>query len=126
MEDKTHVLLVDDEKDFLDPISFWLKSKGYLVTVANNGQSAVDLVRTNRPDIIFMDVNMPIMNGIEALACIRKFDKEVPVIIITAYGDKKNMDKVNQLGVSGFFPKKADLAQFVDVLETTLRTHKKL
>lgn len=126
MKNKIQVLLVDDEKDFLEPISFWLKSKGYAVIIANNGQQAIESVKSNHPDIIFLDISMPVMDGIKALACIRKFNKEVPVVILTAYGDKKSIEKANQLGISGFFPKKANFAQFVNVLETTLKTHKKL
>lgn len=126
MENKIQVLLVDDERDFLEPISFWLKSKGYSVMLANDGQQAVELVKSGHPDIVFLDINMPVMDGIETLACIRKFNKGIPVIILTAYGDRKNIEKASQLGISGFFPKKANLAQFADILETTLRTHKKL
>lgn len=126
MENKIQVLLVDDESDFLDPISFWLKSKGYSVTLANNGREAIESIKLNHPDIVFLDINMPVMGGIETLANIRKFDKEIPVIILTGSEDKENIVKANQLGVSGFFPKKANLPQFVDILEVTLRTHKKL
>lgn len=126
MQDKIQVLLVDDESDFLEPISFWLKSKGYSVMLANNGQKAIELIKSNHPDIVFLDINMPVMSGIETLTCIRKFNKEIPVIILTAYGDRESTTKANQLGISGFFPKKANLTQFADILEVTLRTHKKL
>lgn len=126
MENKIRVLLVDDEKDFLEPISFWLESKGYSVILANNGQQAIELLKSSHPDIIFLDINMPVMDGIEALVRIRKFNKEIPVILLTAHGDSKKTAVVRQLGISGFFPKKANLAQLTDILETTLRTHKKL
>ncbi|MCK4519879.1 MAG: response regulator [Candidatus Omnitrophica bacterium] len=126
MENKIQVLLVDDERDFLEPISFWLKSKGYSVILANNGRQAIKLVKSDHPDIVFLDINMPVMDGIEALARIRKFNKEIPIILLTAHGDSKVTAVVNQLGISGFFPKKANLTQLTDILETTLRIHKKL
>lgn len=126
MEDKIQVLLVDDERDFLNTISFWLKSKGYLVMLANNGKQAIELIKSGHPDIVFLDNHMPIMGGLEALTRIREFNKEIPVIMITAYGDEKTMAKVCQLGISGFFPKKAGLEELTNILEAALRTHKKL
>lgn len=126
MEGKIKVLLVDDKADFLDPICFWLKSKGYLVTTASNGREAIEMVKTGKPDIVFLDIHMPTMDGIEALTAIRKFNKEIPIIMLTAYGDEESMSSARKLGISGFFPKKADLEQLTSMLEATLRTHKKL
>lgn len=126
MRKKIQVLLVDDERDFLDPVSFWLNSKGYSVILAHNGQEAIELVESAQPDIVFLDVSMPVMGGLEALAGIRKINPTIPVVMITAYGDIETMKKARQLGISGFFPKKADLVQLTNMLETTLKTHKKL
>lgn len=126
MENKIHVLLVDDEVDFLDTVSFWLKSKGYSVIHANNGQQALAVIKSKHPNIVFLDFNMPVMNGIETLVRIREFDTETPVIMLTAYGSEKMLARARQLGISGFFPKGGDLPQIVRIIETTLRIHKKL
>ncbi|MFC1624047.1 response regulator [Candidatus Omnitrophota bacterium] len=126
MEKKIQILLVDDEADFLESVSFWLKAKGYLVISASNGKEAIELVKSKHPDIVFLDIKMPQMDGIEALRRIREFDSETPIIMLTAYSDEKRASQTQQLGISGFFPKKADFTQLKNIIETTLRTHKKL
>ena len=126
MKNKIQILLVDDEVDFLDTVSFWLRSKGYSVIHANNGQQALELIKSGHPNIVFLDIKMPVMDGVETLVHIREFNKELPVIMLTAYADEKSLTRTRQLGISGFFPKKADFAHLTNIIETTLRTHKKL
>jgi CheY-like chemotaxis protein len=126
MKNNVKILLVDDQTDFLDPISYWLQAKGYQVMLANSGQQAIKLIKSTTPDIIFLDIKMPEMDGIQTLDHIRKFDRQTPIIMLTAYGDEENLAKACQLGISGFFPKKAELVQLANIIETTLRTHKKI
>ena len=126
MEKKIRILLVDDEQDFLEPVSLWLESKGYSVTLAYNGKQTIQIVKSDTPDIVFLDIKMPVMDGIETLARIREFNKEIPVVMVTAYGDEKSITNARQLGISGFFPKKESLEELKNMIKTTLRTHKKL
>ncbi len=126
MEKKIHVLLVDDETDFLEPMAFWLESKGYSVVVATNGEEAIEVIKKESPDIVFMDIYLPGMSGIDTLRQVRTFDKELPIVMITAYADEENISLAQQLGASGFFPKKESLEEFGRTLEVTLRTHRKL
>ena len=127
MDKPISVLLVDDETDFTEPIAFWLKSRGYVVTTAKNGKEAVQKVRDNPPDIVFMDIHMRVMDGLEALKTIRTFNKDLPIIMVTAvYGDEGNVTKASELGISGFFAKNYTFDQLIQMIEVTLRTHKKL
>jgi DNA-binding response OmpR family regulator len=127
MEKQIIVLLVDDETDFTEPIAFWLKSRGYAVVTAVNGRDAVDKVKTNPPDIVFMDINMPILDGLEAIREIRDFNKELPIIMVTAaYGSEEKITRAKELGVSGFFAKNYTFDQLVQMIQMTLRTHKNL
>lgn len=119
--------MVDDEKDFLEPVAYWLRSKGYEVGVSPNGAAALDEIQKRRPDIIFMDINMPEMDGIQALEKIRQTDKELPVILLTAaFGDEAKIVKAKALGVSGFFAKNYTFEQLVQLLQVTLKTHQSL
>ncbi len=125
MKDKIRVMLVDDETDFSKPVAFWLESKGYSVTVAPEGETALELIEKSRPDIIFLDLRMPVMDGIETLRRIRKFDKQLPVIIVTAeYANENKFAEARKLGSSGFFPKKGSFEELEKIIETTLRTHR--
>lgn len=123
---KHKVLLVDDEVDFIQPLAFWLQFKGYEVVVAFDGKNALQKLKEEKPDIIFMDLNMPGMSGVEAVGMIRGLDPEVPVIIISAYIDEERIKEVLSCGISGVFYKGADFQEGLTLLETTLRTHKKL
>ena len=126
MDKKIRVLIVDNETDFAESVSFWLESRGYDVKIASSSPDAVQLVKADPPDIVFLDLNMPVMDGIEALANIRKFNTELPVVMITAYAEEKKMDQARKLGASGFFPKKTKLEELGTIIQVTLKAHKKL
>jgi len=126
MDRKIKVLLVDDEPDFTTPMAFWLEGKGYEVSVAANGERAVKLIKEDAPDIVFMDLNMPVMDGVETVKRIRKFNKEIPLIVISAYLDDERVQDVGPYGISGVFYKGADFKEGLNLLESALRTHKKL
>lgn len=116
------VLLVDDEPDFLEAISFWLTSRHYEVTVATNGQQGVALVQHEPFDVVFLDIVMPRIDGLEALRRIRAFNKTLPVILVTASpGNDSQFAGARALGISGFFPKGGSLAQLSQVLDVALR-----
>jgi DNA-binding response OmpR family regulator len=127
MDKQITVLLVDDETDFTEPIAFWLKSRGYAVMTAINGKDAVDKVKKEPPDIVFMDINMPILDGLEALKEIREFNQQIPIIMVTAaYGSEEKITRAKELGVSGFFAKNYTFDQLVQMIQMTLRAHKNL
>ncbi|MDD5019732.1 MAG: response regulator [Candidatus Omnitrophica bacterium] len=124
---KKYVLLVDDEKDFVEPIAYWLRSRGYEVATAEDGRGALDGIASRRPDIVFMDINMPGMDGLEALRKIRETDKDLPVILLTAaFGDESKIVTARSLGVSGFFAKNYTFEQLMQVLQVALKMHRHL
>ncbi|MFA6216223.1 MAG: response regulator [Candidatus Omnitrophota bacterium] len=120
------VLVVDDESDFRQVMTFWLQSKGYSVISASNGENALAMVKEQNPDIIFLDLNMPVMDGVESLKRIRKFNANIPVIFISAFVDDKRVNEAMSYGVSGVFYKGTDFQEGLSLLEAALRTHKKL
>ena len=124
MENKFKILLVDDEADFLEPIAFWLEAKGYSVRMALNGQDALKRIEEEVPHIIFLDINMPVMNGIDTLKNIRVKHKTLPVIMITA--EVEQLAVLHELGISGFFPKGGTLAQLEQLLEPVIRIQAKM
>ena len=73
-----------------------------------NGQEAFDLYKEHLPEIVFLDLTMPVMNGFEALSKIKEFDKNAKVVIISADIQKHSMDKVLQLGAFDFIKKPID------------------
>ncbi len=120
------ILVVDDEQDFLFTMEYWLKSKGYEVKTATDGIKALDLVKTFNPHLILLDINMPGIDGVETLKRIRAFNKDVPVIIITAFVGEERVAEVSSYQISGLFYKDKDFKEGLQLLESVLKTHKKL
>lgn len=126
MTENTHVLLVDDESDFTDPIAFWLKSKGYTVSVTTNGEDAIKIIKEQSPHIVFLDINLPGMDGLEILKRVREFNKDLPIIMVTAYTDEEKFAKAQELKTSGFFSKDKSLEDLQKTIQISLRIHKGL
>ena len=127
MENKNiRILLCDDEADFRQLMTFWLKSKGYNVTTATDGENAIEIVKADKPDIIFLDLRMPVLDGVEVLKRIRRFDKDVPVIVISAYINDPGAKDLKLYNIAGIFYKGENFELALPLLETALRTHKKL
>lgn len=124
MKKKLTILLVDDEQEFLAPVAFWLKSRGYIVNIAPDGAEAIKAVKEQVPDIIFLDVKMPVMDGITALKHIREDHPNLPVFMIT--GAPEQMPRLENLKIAGFFPKQGSLKQLERLLEPLLRIHEKM
>jgi CheY-like chemotaxis protein len=123
MDRKISVLVVDDEKDFVYTLEYWLKSKGYSVVTANNGKEALDKMKDVPVDVIFLDLHMPVMDGAETMKSIREFNKDIPVVIITAYTVDDKVSEVEKYNVAGFFSKDKDFSESTALLETILRRH---
>lgn len=121
------VLLVDDELDFLDPMAYWLKAKGYQILTATSGEQALDVLKQQVVDVVFLDINMAGLDGIQTLRRIREdLKKDVPVIMVTAYGTKERLIEAEKLGISGFFPKEDGFEKAAGLIQTVLRLHKGL
>lgn len=119
------ILLVDDEPDYAETMTFYLKAKGYLVATAENGEEALSLLATGIPEVVFLDVMMPGMDGIETLRRIRQTQPNLPVIMVTAYSSEENMREAQRLGAVGFFPKGGDFSQAAVLIQQALQGMKK-
>jgi len=126
MDKNIKILVCDDEADFRKLMNYWLSSKGYSVIEASSGDEAINILKKEELDIVFMDLKMPNMDGIETIKNIRKFNKEIPIIVISAHVDDPKASKALSLGVSGIFYKGADFEEGLVLLESVLRRHKKL
>jgi len=89
---KVQILWVDDEIDLLKPHILFLEGKGYAVSIASNGSDAIELVRNQAPDLIFLDENMPGLSGLETLKKILEVRPHVPVVMITKSEEEDIMD----------------------------------
>ena len=116
------ILLIDDEDGFRRPMEFWLKAKGYQVSGVASGEEGLAAIKRERPTLVYLDMKMPGMNGIETLRNIRHTDPNLPVIMITAYGTPQDMRTAETLGISGFFKKDDDFATAAKLIVIALET----
>lgn len=126
MEKPLNILLVDNEAEFLEAITYWLETKEHRVQVSYTGPEAIEIIRKEPPDIVFLDIHMPDMDGMEVLRRIRSFNATIPVVMVTGYPKEEKMEEAIKLGVSGFFPKTGSFEDLGRVIKASLRTHKNL
>src|SRR5690554_1702406 len=104
----THKILIVEDDEFLRSLTAKrLEKEGYSLTIAANGQEAVASAQSEKPDLILLDLLLPVMNGFEALEKIRGlagFDA-VPVVVFSNLGQKEDIEKAKSLGASDFLIK---------------------
>ena len=96
------VAIIEDDQAISQMYRFKFEAEGYTVETAENGQLGLELVQQMKPDIILLDLMMPIMTGEEMLAALRGSDwgKDMKVIVLTNRGEQEIPPEVRQLGVS--------------------------
>jgi CheY-like chemotaxis protein len=107
-EPKPRMLVADDERNIRKNLGMVLETAGYAVDEAQDGEEALDLCRQNHPDIAFVDLHMPKMEGLEVLAHFRTLSPKTAVVIITAYGSAANAVEAMKLGAVDFLEKPFD------------------
>jgi two-component system response regulator AtoC len=112
------ILIIDDDKLVRKVFKMTLMKEGYDIIEAEDGPTGLQLIRSERPDLTLTDYQMPGMNGIEVLAEIRKSKTNMPVIILTAFGDVVLTIKAIQLGAFDFLEKPVN----PELLKTTIKS----
>jgi len=118
-QDKRHILLVEDnEINQLIAINM-LEHEGVMVDIAENGQQAVDMVKNNRYDLVLMDIQMPIMDGLQATQVIRQqlCDQKLPIIALTANVMTQEIEHYMQIGMNDHLGKPFEKEQLHNLLQ---------
>ena len=116
------VLLVEDNEMNRDMLSRRLVRRGFEVVFAVNGKQGVDLARSEKPDIILMDMSLPIMDGWEATRCVKSDDatRSVPVIELTAHAMSGDREKAIEAGCDDYDTKPVELDRLIGKIERLL------
>ena len=99
------LLIVDDEKGITDSLKDFFVHRGFNVKAANSGEDALAAVKTDRPDIIFLDIRMRGISGLDVLEKIKKIDKGIKVIMLTIHEEKEIVNKAKELGADEYIIK---------------------
>ena len=119
MEGKKKLLIAEDNMSNFKLINFVL-SREYEIIHAINGKEAVDMFNAENPDIILMDVGMPVMNGIEATMEIRKISATVPIIGLTAYAYATDEERGIECGMNKYLTKPVNMTLLKDSIKELL------
>lgn len=119
----TKIAIIEDDSVIAQMYRMKFEADGFEVQIADNGRDGVTLVEQFSPDMVLLDMQMPIMNGDEALKAIRQKDwgKSVPVMVLTNLGEEEAPKDIRSLGIESYIVK-ADLTprQVVERVKTTL------
>ena len=117
------VLIVEDNELDADMLSRRLARRGYSVILADSGETAVALARLRRPDLILMDMGLPVIDGWEAVRRIRSSPQTaaIPVVAVTAHAMAEDRQRCFDAGCDGFEPKPLEFERLVAGMQKLLR-----
>jgi CheY-like chemotaxis protein len=116
------ILVADDDPDILSIVSMSLETQGYTVHKATNGREAVDLARQHHPDLILMDMMMPVVSGYEAVGELKAdtTTKDIVIVGLSAKAMATDMERATDVGIDGYITKPFRIAQVLSVVESYL------
>jgi DNA-binding NarL/FixJ family response regulator len=122
------ILTVDDHPVLREGIAATLASESDMVLVAEatNGREAIELFRTHRPDITLMDLQMPVMNGSDAILAIRRDFPDARIIVLTTYSGDAQADRAFRAGAYGYLLKSMVRKDLVDTIRTVHAGRKRI
>ncbi len=116
------ILVADDDPDILSIVSMSLETQGYTVHKATNGREAVDLAREHHPDLILMDMMMPVVSGYEAVGELKAdaSTRDIIIVGLSAKAMATDMERATDAGIDGYITKPFRIAQVLSVVESYL------
>ncbi len=121
MEHKPLILLVDDESAITENLAPFLKRFGFNVLVASNGEDAIEQIEKQNPDLMVLDVLMPIMDGREVLRKLRREDNWIPIILLTQVGESTERAMALEEGADDYLNKPFDPHELVARIRAVIR-----
>ena len=117
------ILVADDDPDILSIVSMSLETQGYTVYKAVNGREAVDLAKQHHPDLVLMDMMMPIVSGYEAVIELKAdaATRDITIVGLSAKAMATDMERATDVGIDGYITKPFRIAQVLTVVESYLQ-----
>lgn len=117
-DQKTRILIVDDESDLRNLLNHVLTGAGYEVMEAHDGEAALNILKKEKFDIAFLDIQMPNVNGIQVLKHLQKNSPSTKAIMLTGFANLKNAMEAKEFGATDFINKPYKIE---DILSTVQR-----
>lgn len=116
MKNEFRILVVDDEEDVRETLSEMIKELGYQVVVAENGKEALERIKTEKVDLIITDLSMPKMNGLELIVTSKRINPNIPIGVISAFGNVENTTYALTRGAFSFIAKPFKMPQVKELI----------
>jgi len=121
---KSNILIIEDNEQNLYLVTFILEKYGHTVIQARDGQAGIDIVKDTCPDLILLDIQLPVMDGYEVARELRKIlGGAVPIIAITSYAMPGDREKALEAGCSDYITKPINPETFISSIEQFLSDH---
>jgi two-component system response regulator AtoC len=117
------ILIVDDNADLRMTLSDTLREEGFDTFAVEDGKAAIKKIKKVRPDLALLDIKLPGMDGVELLEEMKRIDKNLIIIMLTAYGDIKDAVKALKLGAFDYITKPFDNEELIIVIRKALQSH---
>ncbi len=123
MSEKKKILIIDDEIEFVDMISMRLQASGYNVVAVYDGDSVLNKVRSEKPDLIILDVMLPKADGYQVCELIKKdpIVSKIPIVVLTAKDPSREVDDIRKTGVEDCFIKPFDPKQLLAKIKQLIK-----
>jgi len=115
------LLIVDDESDVREFAKSFFKKRGIEVFLASGGKQALDIIASEQPDLVLLDVRMEEMSGVEVLRQLRKSDNQTKVVMVTGVEEEETFKEANSLGVISYIHKPLILEELEKVVLAQLK-----
>ncbi len=116
----TKILLVEDHEELWDFLSRRLRRRGFEVVLAHNGQQALDQVAAETPDLMLLDMDLPIMDGWTVARTLRQQANRIPIIALTAHAMSGDRTKALDAGCDEYHPKPVDFSRLLNQVDEAL------
>jgi two-component system chemotaxis response regulator CheY len=124
MNFKGSILLVDDEAHIRKFVLLILKQLGATnITEASNGEEAITAYQTLKPDLVLLDISMPLMNGLETLKKLKQLNPECVVIMLTSMVNRQSIDEALALGAANYIRKDTPKEEISNAIKETIEQH---
>jgi len=117
------ILLVEDHQEIWDFLSRRLKRRGFEVLLAHDGKTGVEMARAERPDVVLLDMNLPVMDGWTAAGALKEdaATSGIPIIALTAHAMSGDREKAVQAGCDDYHPKPVDFSKLLSQIDAALK-----
>lgn len=120
------ILVIEDNERNRRLFGLVISSTGHKIVMAESGEDGIKMARQEKPDIILMDIHLPVMDGITAFGILQSYEdtKNIPVIAVTSYAMKGDRERLLEKGFAAYVSKPIDVDDFIRTLDLVSKGHR--